>query len=191
MDLACIKRMPIYSNHTPFEKAPMRTPVLVLALTFGVPSAALPARADEPIALKKIPPATREAAKKAAPGVKFTKAGFDEANKYYKLRGKDAEGRDVQVLSDKGADLVQVKVSTPTTLKDVPQVVLDAHTQTTERPGRFHFKATKIIRSEQTTVGSDSKTVIYQFIGKNADGEILQHTILENGSAIGLGEAKE
>jgi len=162
----------------------------VLALAAASPFATA-ARADDPVALNQVPSAARRAAEKAAPGVKFTKALLDEPNRYYKLRAKDAKGRDLQVLSDAEGEFVQVMVSAPATRKDVPKAVLKTHADTISRPGRFRFKATKIVRSEQTTAGLDMKTVMYDFIGKNEDGDLVHQVIREDGTGLGLGDVRE
>lgn len=170
----------------------MNRRILVTVLALGAASPFLKAaRADDPIALNQVPSAARRAAQTAAPGVKFTKALFDEPNRYYKLRAKDAKGRDLQVLSDAEGEFVQVIVATPTTRKDVPEAVLKTHADTISRPGRFRFKATKFVRSEQTTVGLDKKTIMYDFIGKNEDGDLVHQVIREDGTGLGLGNIRE
>lgn len=147
--------------------------------------------ADEPITLNKVPMAARQAAAQRAPGVKFAKVGFDRANKHYKLRGKDAKGREVRVLSDEEANFVQVTVSAPIALKEVPKAVLATHEKTMRGSGRFQFAATAFVRAERWTAGVDSKTVLFEFSGENAQGEPMRQVIREDGVNIGLGSAAE
>jgi hypothetical protein len=180
------------SENRPAAKGFAVSDKVALALTLSVVGLAPPpSRADEPITLSKVPAAARKFAEKTAPGVKFTKAVFDDANKYYKLRGKDAKGREVRVLSDAGAEFVQVTVSAPTTLKEVPKGVIETHNKTNRGTGRFHFKATKVVRAEQSTAGVESKTVLFEFIGKNEQGELMRQVIREDGINIGLGDAND
>ena len=169
--------------------------LLVTALgAAGVPSFATE---DKPIDLKEVPAAVREVARKIAPEIKFTRAILDgpafpgEARKYYRLKGKDPKGRTVEVASDDSAESVEVTITAAIALKDVPRSVIETHAKTTRKPGRFHFTATKIIRGERSKVGSDTKTIFYDFIGKNAKGELLHHEIHEDGTELGLGEAIE
>jgi hypothetical protein len=149
------------------------------------------AHADEPVTLNKVPPAVLSTAGKLSPRTRYTKVFFDEANKYYKLRGKDAEGRDVRVVSDETAEFVQVTVSVPVPAADVPRAVVETHERTTRGAGRFRFKATTILRSEQSTAGVGAKTVLFEFFGKNADGERMRQVVREDGVNIGLGEARD
>jgi uncharacterized membrane protein YkoI len=53
----------------------------------------------EPIAMKKVPILVRDMAKEAAPGVKFTEAFIEteEGNTVYGMRGKNAQGKRVEV----------------------------------------------------------------------------------------------
>lgn len=166
--------------------------ITVLLLTLNVVAfSSLPIRADEPITVYKVPPAARKAAQSAAPGVKFTRVMYDQANKYYKLRGSDARGRVVRVVSDERAEFVQVTVSAPIAPKEVPAAVIETHNKSTQSAGRFRFKATKIIRAEQSTSASGPKTVFYEFIGENEKGEPLRQVIREDGVNIGLADAQD
>ena len=175
----------------------MRRGILLLVSVFGAACASSVANEDKPIDLKEVPAAVREVAQKVAPGIKFTRAILDgpafpgEAKKYYRLKGKDSKGRTVEVSSDDAIESVEITITAPTALKDVPRTVIETHTKTTRKPGRFHFTATKIIRGERSKVGSDTKTIYYDFLGKNAKGELLHHEIHEDGTELGLGEVIE
>src|SRR6185312_11007054 len=72
----------------------LRAMLALPLLAIGWPVTA--GRADEPVTLSKVPTAARQIAAERAPGVKFAKVLFDRGNKHYKLRGKDAKGRDVR-----------------------------------------------------------------------------------------------
>jgi len=167
-----------------------RIAALLLSLSVVVLSP-LPVRADEPITVYKVPPAARKAARSAAPGVKFTRVLYDHTNKYYKLRGNDATGREVRVVSDEHAEFVQVTVSASIALREVPAAVIETHNKSTQRAGRLRFKATKITRAEQSTLGSSPKTVLYEFTGENEKGEPLRQVIREDGVNIGLADAQD
>lgn len=148
-----------------------------------------PCRADEPVQLNRVPGLVRRVAATRAPGVRFSRAVHDAASGYFKLTGKDALDRTVRVVADESAEFVQVTIVTPIRLKDVPRAVIETHNQTVRQSRRWFFEPTTILRAEQSVAGDDARTVLYEFLGKNASGEPMRQVIREDGVNIGLGSA--
>lgn len=175
-------------------RLPVRTASAQALITASLLACGLPdkvGRADELVALNKVPSAARQAAAERAQGVRFARALFDRANKHYKLRGKDTKGREVRVLCDEEANFVQVTVSASVALKEVPSAVLATHDRTMRGAGRFRFEAMAIVRAERWTSGVASKTVLFEFIGQNARGERLRQVVRADGVNIGIGSAAD
>lgn len=164
-------------------------PLLFAALTAG--SCVRSTHADEPVALIKVPAKARQAAVKLAPGVRFTKALYDRSNKYYKLRGTDPTGRNVHVLSDDRAEFVQVAVSAPVAMKNVPAAVIETRRKAAHAAERFRFMATQVVRTEQFTAGVSAATVLFEFVGTNAQGTPMRQVVRDDGTNIGLSHARE
>jgi hypothetical protein len=155
----------------------MRRALTVFLVAAGLSTLAAspaPGQDDGSIDLNKVPAAARQAAAKAAPGVKFTEASQDEEDgqKYFELTGKDPMGRIVDVDVTPAGKVLSI--ATQVRPRDVPKVVMDAL--------RAKVKMFKITLVQQ--VVEDGKIVEYSFEGEDAQGEDLDVTVSADGSEV-------
>jgi hypothetical protein len=118
----------------------------------------------------RVPVAVREAARKSAPGVRFTKAFryADEGRPRYVLAGKDAHGREVSIDAD-GRGKVD-RVETSVTMDEVPKEVRDVLVATRRRDAKARrWRFTDIKRVTDDEGGNAS----YRFEGPDEHGEIV------------------
>jgi len=156
-----------------------RIPVSV-GTAFGLTAfACLQARGafdEQKIDLAKVPAVVRQAAEKAAPGVKFTQATkeTEEGKTTYSLEGKNAQNRDVTVEVTPDGKVLEVE--TEIEMNEVPKIVSSA----------LKAKMPTFLPVEASTIHKDGKLVWYAFEGKDEKGAELDVLVSPDGKTVKL-----
>jgi uncharacterized protein YpmB len=152
----------------------MRFVALSVGIAASVCVQARGAADEKKIDLAKVPAVVRQAAEKAAPGVKFTAASkeTEKGKTTYELEGRNAQDREVTVEVTAAGKVLEVE--TEIELNEVPKVVSNA--LKAKMPG---FQAI-----EASTIHKDGKLVWYGFEGKNAKGEELDVLVSPDGKTV-------
>jgi hypothetical protein len=143
-----------------------RAMVMALGLAGAMAGPVLAQSEIRSIKPEQLPALVREAAQKAAPGVRWSKAfrGTIEGRTSYLLVGKDGKGREVEVETNDRGKIRSVETTVP--MNEVPKNVLEVvrHDENAK-----NWKITAVKRSR----AGDGKGESYTFYGPNEEGEII------------------
>jgi hypothetical protein len=132
------------------------------------------AATETPVALSRVPATVVDAARKAAPGVKLSKAlkTVEDGKVYYDLIGIDARGREVDVELTARAQVLGVGTEIP--MNEVPPAILTAL--------RAKTKGMKFTDAETVTLGG--RLISYRFEGETAGGDDVEVTVSPDGRSV-------
>lgn len=150
---------------------------LMVALVAGTFAFASLAQAEEQtIEWDQVPKKVRQAAEKAAEGNKLTQAAWEEegGQKVYELSGKTGEDRNIEIDVDEQGNVLEVEHEIA--MNEIP-------TEVEQTLNRFlrGFRGEFVEKSVRPAKGNQ---VWYEFEGKDADGQMIDVEIREDGGKI-------
>jgi hypothetical protein len=133
---------------------------------------ATPALEHDEIPLAKVPDAVRQAAAKAVPDARWSKAfkSTEDDETVYELAGEDAKGRQVEVELTPAGRVLETERGVP--LANVPPLVLGVLKSRGVKPERAR------------AVSQEGKVVAYAFDGRNAKGQAVAARVSTDGKAV-------
>lgn len=128
------------------------------------------------IPVAKVPDVVRQAANKAVPGAKWTKAlkSTEEDETLFELVGQDTKGRDVEVDVTPMGKVLEIETGMP--MNEVPKSVLEV--------AAANAKGIKLEGAR--SVSQDGMLVAYTFRGKNSSARVVAIRVSKDGKAVAI-----